>query len=107
MKAAATQLQIHRPANVTRRWQSGPPYQYGNTSMHQNSSRWKNTMVAAAQNALAVRWHIVTEDLLMARAEYLALLEAEITDVSAVRKAAQRLHDLQLQCGVLTRELQE
>ena len=75
--------------------------------MHQDSSRWKDTVVAAAQDALAVRWHIVTEELLMARAEYLALLEAERPNVSAVRRAAQRLHDLQQQCGVLTRELQE
>jgi hypothetical protein len=75
--------------------------------MHQNSSRWKDMAVAAAQGALAARWHLMTGDLLIARAEYLALLEAELTDVSALRKASQRLHDLQQQCGVLTRELQK
>ena len=50
---------------------------------------------------------MMTGDLLIARAQYLALLEAEPTDIQALRKAAQRLHDLQQQCGVLTRELQE
>ena len=75
--------------------------------MHQDSDRWKNTVVAAARDALAARWHMVTEELLIARAEHLAQLEAGVTDVSALRRAAQRLHDLQQQCGVLTRELQE
>jgi hypothetical protein len=75
--------------------------------MHQDSSRWKATVVAAAHSALAARWHILSEDLIVARAEYLALLDAEMTDVSALRRAAQRLHDLQQDCNVLTRQLQE
>lgn len=75
--------------------------------MHQNPIRCKKTAVGVVQNTLAKRWHMVTADLLIARAEYLALLEAERTDVTTLRRAAQRLHDLQQHCGVLTRELQE
>ena len=72
--------------------------------MQQDSLRWKDRAVAAA---LAARWHTVTRDLLIARAEYLAQLEADVPDVSTLRKTAQRLHDLQQQSGVLSRELQE
>ena len=74
--------------------------------MQPEPSRWQAAMASAARSALAVRWHTMTENLLIARAEYLSLLEAEPTDVLRLRKAAQRLHDLQQQCGVLTRELQ-
>lgn len=75
--------------------------------MYQDTSRWKTAMASAAQSTLAVRWRVVSASWLTARAEYIALLEAEVTDVSALRKASQRLHDLQQQCGVLSRELQE
>jgi len=75
--------------------------------MRQDSSRWQTAVISAAQKTLAARWRMVTEDWMAARTEYVALLEAENTDISALRKASQRLHDLQAQCGVLSRELQE
>ena len=37
---------------------------------------------------------ITTRQWLEARAEYRALYDAEVTNVSALRKAAQKLHDL-------------
>jgi hypothetical protein len=40
------------------------------------------------------RWQITTRQWLEAKAEYRALYDAEITNVSALRKAAQKLHDL-------------
>jgi hypothetical protein len=43
---------------------------------------------------LADRWHITTRQWLEAKAEYRTLYDAEVTNVSALRKAAQRLHDL-------------
>jgi hypothetical protein len=75
--------------------------------MTQDVSGWQTAMASAAANALAVRWHTITENLLIARAEYLSLLEAEPTDVERLREAAQRLYDLQQQNSVLMRELQK
>ena len=74
--------------------------------MHRDSSRWKAAVVAAAHSTLAARWQRLTNDLGVARSQYLALLQAELTDISALRKATQRLHDLQQERNVLSCQLQ-
>jgi hypothetical protein len=57
-------------------------------------NRWQAAATTASTTTLADRWRITTRQWLEAKAEYLALYEAEVTNVSALRKAAQRLHDL-------------
>jgi len=56
--------------------------------------RWQTAATTASSSTLADRWEITTRQWLEAKAEYRALYEAEVTDDSALRKAAQRLHDL-------------
>jgi hypothetical protein len=56
--------------------------------------RWQAAATTAATTTLADRWQITTRQWLEAKAEYRALYDAEVTNVSALRKAAQRLHDL-------------
>jgi hypothetical protein len=56
--------------------------------------RWQAAATAAPTGTLADRWQITTRQWLEAKAEYRALYDAEVTNVSALRKAAQRLHDL-------------
>ena len=56
--------------------------------------RWQAAATTASTVTVADRWQITTRQWLEAKAEYRALYDAEITDVSALRKAAQRLHDL-------------
>ena len=56
--------------------------------------RWQVAAATASSGTLADRWRITTRQWLEAKAEYRALYEAEVTNVSALRKAAQRLHDL-------------
>ena len=58
------------------------------------SDRWQTAATTASTGPLADRWRITTRQWLEAKAEYRALYDAEVTDVSALRKAAQRLHDL-------------
>lgn len=76
-------------------------------TMQAETSRWRIAALTAAKSTLVVRWRMATEEWLAARGEYLALLDAERTNVPALRRAAQKLQELQEQCGVLTRELQE
>ena len=56
--------------------------------------RWQTAATTASSTTLADRWQITTRQWLEAKAEYRALYDADVTDVSALRKAAQRLHDL-------------
>jgi hypothetical protein len=56
--------------------------------------RWQAAATTAPPGTLADRWQITTRQWLEAKAEYRALYDAEVTNVSALRKAAQRLHDL-------------
>ncbi|HVN46275.1 MAG TPA: hypothetical protein VMT66_13690 [Steroidobacteraceae bacterium] len=63
-------------------------------------------MAAAASRTLRARWRSTLEALEMARVEYRSLHAAAAVDVRALRKAAQRVHDLEQLCAVLTRELQ-
>jgi hypothetical protein len=56
--------------------------------------RWQAAATSASSTTLADRWRITTRQWLEAKAEYRALYDAEVTNVSALRKAAQRLHDL-------------
>jgi hypothetical protein len=52
------------------------------------------TATRVSSTSLADRWQITTRQWLEAKAEYRALYDADVTNVSALRKAAQRLHDL-------------
>jgi hypothetical protein len=56
--------------------------------------RWQAAATAASNGTLADRWQITTRQWLEAKAEYRTLYDAEVTNISALRKAAQRLHDL-------------
>jgi hypothetical protein len=63
-------------------------------SFEMTGDRWQAAATTAATMTLADRWQITTRQWLEAKAEYRALYDAEITNVAALRKAAQRLHDL-------------
>jgi hypothetical protein len=56
--------------------------------------RWQAAATNACSGTMADRWQITTRQWLEAKAEYRALYDAEVTNVTALRKAAQRLHDL-------------
>lgn len=57
-------------------------------------NRWQAAAATASTTTVADRWRITTRQWLEAKAEYRALYDAETTNVSALRKAAQRVHDL-------------
>jgi hypothetical protein len=59
----------------------------------------------AARQTLGARWRGTLAALEAARAEYSALHAAAAVDVRAVRKTAQRIHDLEQLRTVLAREL--
>lgn len=63
-------------------------------SFEATGDRWQAAATSASSSTMADRWRITTRQWLEAKAEYRALYDAEITNVSALRKAAQRLHDL-------------
>jgi hypothetical protein len=63
-------------------------------SFDSTGDRWQAAATTASSSTLADRWRITTRQWIEAKAEYLRLYEAEVTNVSALRKAAQRLHDL-------------
>jgi hypothetical protein len=63
-------------------------------SFESMGGRWQAAATNASSSTLADRWQITTRQWLEAKAEYRALYDAEVTNVSALRKAAQRLHDL-------------
>jgi hypothetical protein len=68
-------------------------------------ARWRAAVTQAARQTLSARWRSTLEALENARAEYRTLHAAAKTDVRALRKAAQRLHDLEQLRAVLAREL--
>lgn len=68
-------------------------------------ARWRSAVTQAARQTLSARWRSTLEALESARLEYRALHAAAATDVRALRKAAQRLHDLEQLRAVLAREL--
>jgi len=68
-------------------------------------ARWRAAVARAARQTLAARWRSTLEALEAARVEYGALHAAAAIDVRALRKAAQRVHDLEQLRAVLAREL--
>jgi len=69
-------------------------------------ARWRAAVTQAARQTLSARWRSTLEALEAARLEYGALRDAAAVDVHALRKAAQRVHDLEQLRAVLARELQ-
>jgi hypothetical protein len=69
------------------------------------AGRWRAALSQAARESLTARRRATLEALRMARLEYSALYAAPATDVRALRKAAQRVHDLEQLRVVLAREL--
>jgi hypothetical protein len=67
--------------------------------------RWRAALSQAARESLAARWRGTLEALHAARLEHCALYAAAKTDVRALRKAAQRVHDLEQLRAVLEHEL--
>jgi hypothetical protein len=68
-------------------------------------SRWKTAVTQAAGQVLTARWRTTLAALEAARAEYGRLYAASAIDVRAVRKAAQRVHELEQLRTVLAREV--
>ncbi len=68
-------------------------------------TRWNNAVTQAAGQVLAARWRNTLEALDRARAEYGHLHAASTIDVRAVRKAAQRVHELEQLRAVLACEV--
>ncbi|MBS0379714.1 MAG: hypothetical protein JSS29_14630 [Proteobacteria bacterium] len=68
-------------------------------------NRWNYAVTQAAGQVLAARWRSTLEALDRARAEYGQLHAASTIDVRAVRKAAQRVHELEQLRAVLACEL--
>ena len=68
-------------------------------------TRWRAALTQAARRTLRARWRNTLEALEAARAEYRALYRASAVDVRALRKAAQRIHDLEQLRSVLAHEL--
>lgn len=68
-------------------------------------NRWRSAVTLAARKMLTARWRGTLEALESARAEYGRLYSAATIDVRAVRKAAQRVHELEQLRSVLAREL--
>jgi hypothetical protein len=67
--------------------------------------RWRAALMQAARQTLTARWRSTLEALESARTEYGALRSGVTLDVRALRKAAQRVHDLEQLRAVLAREL--
>ena len=68
-------------------------------------SRWRAAASAAARQTLAERWQRTTHALRVAELEYRALYSAHEVDIQALRKTAQRIHDLTQLRSVLAGEL--
>ena len=69
------------------------------------AGRWQAALSQAARQTLATRWRGTLEALAAARLEYRRLHRAAAIDVRALRKAAQRVHDLEQLRTVLAHEL--
>ena len=68
-------------------------------------ARWRAAVSQAAHSALPARWHATLAALEVARTEYGRLYTGLVTDVRAVRKAAQRVQDLEQLRVVLAHEM--
>ena len=68
-------------------------------------TRWRAALTQAARRTLGARWRSTLEALEVAQVEYQALHRAAAFEVRALRKAAQRIHDLEQLRAVLAREL--
>jgi len=68
-------------------------------------ARWRAAARAAALQTLSARLRSALEALEAARGDHRALLNAAASDVSALRRAAHRVHDLEELSAVLAREL--
>lgn len=71
------------------------------------AQRWRAALSHAARRTLLARWRSTVDALGAARLEYRTLYRAPpaSVDVRALRKAAQRVHDLEQLHAVLAREL--
>jgi hypothetical protein len=69
--------------------------------------RWKSAVKQAARETLAARWVSTCEALQAAREEHRRLQTAAPVDVRALRKAAQRVHDLEQLYWVLAQDLEQ
>lgn len=67
--------------------------------------RWRAALMQAARQILSARWRSTLDALESARHEYAVLRSCVGLDVRALRKAAQRVHDLEQLRAVLAREL--
>jgi hypothetical protein len=70
-----------------------------------HTQRWRAALSQAARASLTARWRSTLDALQAARLEHGTLYAAAVTDVRALRKAAQRVHDLEQLRAVLAREL--
>ena len=70
-----------------------------------HNNRWNAAVTQAAETVLSARWRSTLEALERARHEYRVLYAAAVTDVRAVRKAAQRVYELEQLRTVLAGEL--
>ena len=68
-------------------------------------SRWKAALTDPTRESLSVRWRTATSALRAAELEYRSLYAADEVDIRALRKAAQRIHDLEQLRSVLAGEL--
>ena len=68
-------------------------------------NRWHTALSAASRQTLAVRWRTTTNALRAAQLEYRSLYSASEIDIRALRKAAQRIHDLEQLRNALERDL--
>jgi hypothetical protein len=69
------------------------------------TARWHTALSRAASRTLAARARATLEALQAAQLEYRRLYVDAVTDVRALRKAAQRVHDLEQLFRVLAHEL--
>jgi len=74
-------------------------------SQPSTAARWRDALSEAARHTLAARWRVTLEALEAARREYRVQYRAAAIDVRSLRKAAQRVHDLEQLRAVLAREL--
>ena len=68
-------------------------------------TRWRAALMQAAGHTLGARWRSTLHALEAAQMEYHALCRASAVDVRALRKVAQRIHDLEQLRSVLAHEL--
>jgi hypothetical protein len=74
-------------------------------SQDMHPKRWRAAVTQAARQTLAARWRSTLDALESARQEYGALRACAALDVRALRKSAQRIHDLEQLRAVLAGEL--